>query len=202
MAAANRTNNTEQQQRFINNLWQHQQKNEFCDFTLTTNNTAIECHKLVLSSASSYFSKLLCHSKHNNDTVDVTPLQEHILRTVVAFMCNTEYVIDNENVIELLKFGGTWNLDILAKLCVAYMYDNITINNRFYNFALDDVDRLLYQINKTSTREVKPSGYCRRRICYIGKDRSMYQFVSTAGTYESVKMMNISEWVDSGSAVA
>ena len=58
MAAADRTNNTEQQQRFINNLWQHQQKNEFCDFTLTTNDTSIECHKLALSSASSYFSQL------------------------------------------------------------------------------------------------------------------------------------------------
>ena len=170
MAAANRTNYTEKQQRFISNLWQHQQKNEFCDFPLTTNKTAIGCHKLVLSSASSYFSKLLCDSEHNTDTVDVTPLPEHILRTVVAFMYNTEYVIDDDNVIELLNFSGTWKLDTLAKLCVVYMYGNITINNAcgFYNFAWDDVDRLLYQINKPFTKEVKPSGYCGRGICYIG----------------------------------
>ena len=143
MAAADRTSNTEQLQRFINNLWQHQQKNSYCDFTLTTNNTSIECHKLVLSSASSYFSQLLCDSEHNTNILDVTPLPEHILRTVVAFMYNSEYVIDDENVIELLKFSGTWNLDVLAKLCVAYMNDNITINNacRFYNFALDNVDQ-------------------------------------------------------------
>ena len=143
MAAADRTNNTEQLQRFINNLWQHQQKNEFCDFTLTTNNTSIECHKLVLSSASSYFSQLLCDSEHNTNIIDVTPQSEHILRTVVAFMYNSEYVIDDENVIELLKFSQTWNLDILAKLCVTYMNDNITVNNacRFYNFALDNVDQ-------------------------------------------------------------
>ena len=143
MAAADRTNNTEQLQRFINNLWQHQQKNEFCDFTLTTNNTSIECHKLVLSSASSYFSELLCDSEHNTNIIDVTPLPEHILRTVVAFMYNSECVIDDENVIELLKLSITWNLDILAKLCVTYMNDNITINNacRFYNFALDNVDQ-------------------------------------------------------------
>ena len=143
MAAADRTNNTEQLQRFINNLWQHQQKNEFCDFTLTTNNTSIECHKLVLSSASSYFSQLLCDSEHNTNIIDVTPQSEHILRTVVAFMYNSEYVIDDENVIELLKFSQTWNLDILAKLCVEYMNDNITIYNacRFYNFALDNVNQ-------------------------------------------------------------
>ena len=142
-AAADRTNNTEQLQRFINNLWQHQQKNEFCDFTLTTKNTSIECHKLVLSSASSYFSQLLCDSEYNTNIIDVTPLPEHILRTVVAFMYNSEYVINDENVIELLKFSETWNLDILAKLCVTYMNDNITINNAcmFYNFALDNVDQ-------------------------------------------------------------
>ena len=143
MAAADRTNNTEQLQRFINNLWQHQQKNEFCDFTLTTNNTSIECHKLVLSSASSYFSQLLCDSEHNTNIIDVTPLPEHILRTIVAFMYNSEYIIDDDNVIELLKLSRTWNLDILAKLCVEYMYDNITINSacRCYNFALDNVNQ-------------------------------------------------------------
>ena len=142
MAAADRTNNTEQLQRFFNNLWQHQQKKEFCDFTLTTNNTSIECHKLVLSSASSYFSQLLCDSEHNTNIIDVTPLPEHILRTIVAFMYNSEYVIDDENVVELLKLSETWNLDILTKLCVEYMNDNITINNAcsLYNFALDNVD--------------------------------------------------------------
>ena len=155
MAAADRTDKTEQLQRFINNLWQHQQKDEFCDFTLTTNNTSIECHKLVLSSASSYFSQLLCDSEHNTNIIDVSPLPEHILRTVVAFMYNSEYVINDENVIELLKLSGIWNLDILAKLCVEYMNDNITINNacRFYNFALDNVDQYKLQIANDFIRE-------------------------------------------------
>ena len=155
MAAADRTDKTEQLQRFINNLWQHQQKNEFCDFTLTTNNTSIECHKLVLSSASSYFSQLLCDSEQNTNIIDVTPLPEHILRTVVAFMYNSECVIDDENVIELLKFSETWNLDILAKLCVEYMNDNISINNacRFYKFALDNDDQHKSQIVNEFIRE-------------------------------------------------
>ena len=155
MAAADRTNNTEQLQRFINNLWQHQQKNEFCDFTLTTNNTSIECHKLVLSSASAYFCQLLCDSEHETNIIDVTPLPEHILRTVVAFMYNSEYVINDENVIELLKLSRTWNLDILAELCVTYMNENITINNacRFYNFALDNVGEHKSQIVNKFIRE-------------------------------------------------
>ena len=109
MAAADGTDKTEQLQRFINNLWQHQQKNEFCDFTLTTNNTSIECHKLVLSSASSYFSQLLRDSEHSINFIDVTPLPEDIMRTVVSFMYNNEYVIDDENVTELVQ--TQWNLE-------------------------------------------------------------------------------------------
>ena len=106
MAAADKTN-SEHLQRFINILRRHQQKNEFCDFTLTTNNTSIECHKRVLSSASSYFSDLLCDSEHNTNIIDVTPPPEHtcILRTVVAFMYNSENVVDDEIVIELLKLS-------------------------------------------------------------------------------------------------
>ena len=309
MAAADRTNNTEQLQRFIHNLWQHQQKNEFCDFILTTNNTSIECHKLVLSSASSYFSQLLCDSEHNTNIIDVTPLPEHILRTVVAFMYNSKYVIDDENVIDLLKFSRTWNLDILANLCVEYMNDNITINNacRFYNFALDNVDQhksqiinefirehftslyktgelsevslknftsiiehdeinvknenlifssavqiinqrtsvedinrclelirfphtsgdflvkviqnhplmkepprdkyvseaILYHVSTTAIPEVKPPRYWGKSgIYYIGEDHCMYQYVFKDGNNECVKMMNIPEWVNIGSAVA
>ena len=155
MAAADRTNNTDQLQRFINNLCQHQQRDEFCDFTITTNNTSIKCHKLVLVSASSYFCQLLCDSEHNTNIIDVSPLPGHILRTVVAFMYNSDYVIDNKNVIELLKFSETWNLDILAKLCVTYINDNITINNacKFYNFALDHVDQHETQIASRFIRE-------------------------------------------------
>ena len=287
-----------------------QQKNEFCDFTLTTNDTSIECHKLVLSSASSYFSQLLCDSEHNTNILDVTPLPNHILRAVVAFIYNSEYVIDDENVIELLKLSRTWKLDILAKLCAAYLNNNITINNacRFYNYALDNIDQhqsqhinefirehftslhesgqlselslknfntiiehdeinvknedvifssavqiinqqtsvdedinrclelirfphtsadflvnviidhqlmkdppqdkyqkeaLLYQLNKTSTSEVKPPRYWGMlRICYIGKDHCVYEYVSKAGNNDCIKMMNIPEWVDYCSAVA
>ena len=77
------------------------------------------------------------------------------MRTVVAFMYNSEYIIDDDNVIELLKLSITWNLDILIKLCVEYMTDNITINNacRFYNFALDNVDQPKSRIINEFIRE-------------------------------------------------
>ena len=155
MAAAAITNNTEQLQGFINNRWKHQQKDELCDITLTTNNTSIHCHKSVLSSASTYLSQLLCDSEHNTNIIDVTPLPEHILRTVVAFMYNSEYAIDDVSVIELLKFCGTWNLDILAKLCVSYINDSIINNNacRFYYFVLDDLDQNKSQIVNEFMRE-------------------------------------------------
>ena len=143
MAAVHRANSTEQVNRFLNKLWQHQQRNEFCDFTLTTNNSSIECHKLVLSSASSFFTQLFRVPEQNINIIDVTPLPLNILKTVVAFMYNSDYVIDDENVIELLKFSRTWDLDVLVRLCVAYMNDNVSFNNacNFYNFALYNTDQ-------------------------------------------------------------
>ena len=93
-------------------------------------------------------------SKHKINSIDVTSLPEHILRTIVAFMYNSEYVIDDENVIELLELSGAWKLDILTQLCVTYM-DDITINNtcRFYNFALDNDDQHKSQILNRFIRE-------------------------------------------------
>ena len=60
-------------------------------------------------------------------------------------MYNSDYIIDDENVIELLKFCSTWDLDILARLCVAYMIDNVSISIacKFYNFASDNVESVL-----------------------------------------------------------
>ena len=155
MAAADRANNTEQVNRFLNNLWQHQQNKEFCDFTLTTNNSSIECHKVVLSSASSYFTQLLRDPKQNIDNIDVTPLPAYVLKTVVAFMYNSEYVIDDENVIELLKLSRTWDLDILVGLCLAYMNDNVGVNNAcmLYNFVMDNGDQHKSQILNEFIRE-------------------------------------------------
>ena len=64
-------------------------------------------------------------------------------------------------------------------------------------------EALLYQIYKTSTSEVKPPRYWGiPGIYFIGKDHSMYQYVSKDGNNECVKMMNIPEWVDDYSAVA
>ena len=307
--AADKANNTEELLRFINNLWQHQQKKEFCDFTLTTNDTSIECHKVVLSSASSYFSQLLCDSEYNTIVIDVTPLAAHILKTVIAFMYNSEFVINDENVLELLKISRAWNLDVLVQACVSYIDNNITINNacRFYNFVFDDVDQhtsnilnefirghftslyesgqlselflknftaiiehdevnvqnedvvfssavqiinqqtsaedinrclelirfpymsgdflvevildhpllrepprdrypreaLLYQVNKTSTLELKPRRQWQRRIYYIGRDRSIYQYVSNAAAVnECRKIMEVPNWVNDFSSIA
>ena len=138
MATTIHTHNTGQLERFTSNLWQHQQKNQLCDFTFTTNKASIKCHKLVLASASSYFSQTFCNSKYRFNIIDVSPLPEHVLRTAVAFMYNSAYVIDDENVVALLKLSESWNLDIFITLCASYINNNFTIDNacRLYSFTL------------------------------------------------------------------
>ena len=129
---------------FINNLWQHQQKNEFCDFTLITNGSPIECHKVVLSAASTYFRKLLLDDQNYKplNIMDLSPTSLSVLNTAVAFMYNIDYNIEDDNVIELLKLSVKWQLDSLSKECSQYMSNNITIENAvmFYSFTVNSAE--------------------------------------------------------------
>ena len=129
---------------FINNLWQHQQKNEFCDFTLITNGSPIECHKVVLYAASPYFKKLLLDDQNYKllNIMDLSPTPLSVLNTAVAFMYNIDYNIEYDNVVELLKLSVTWQLDSLSKECSQYMSNNITIENAvmFYSFIVNNAE--------------------------------------------------------------
>ena len=133
--------NTTKPQEFFNNLWQHQQKNEFCDFTLITNGSPIECHKVVLSAASPYFKKLLLNKKDHKllNIMDLSQTSLSVLNTAVAFIYNSDYNIKDNNVIELLQLSVKWQLDSLTKECSQYMSNNIAIENAvtFYSFIVN-----------------------------------------------------------------
>ena len=118
-------------QRFFNNLLEHQKKNEFCDFTLITNGSPIECHKVVLSAASPYFKNLLLDDADHKllNIMDLSPTPLSVVNTAVAFIYNSDYNIEDDNVIELLKLSVKWQLDSLSKECSQYMSNNITIEN-------------------------------------------------------------------------
>ena len=108
--------------------------------------------------------------------IDVTPLPFGILTTVVAFMYNSEYVIDDKNVIELLKLSRTCNLDILAKLCVTYMNNNITISNAymFFSFALDTDSKDQLQLLNEFIREHFESLYRSNRLRELSLDKLIH----------------------------
>ena len=130
-------------QRFINNLWQHQQNHEFCDFTLITKGSPIECHKVVLSAASPYFKSLFFDNKEHKATkfhkMDLSETSLNVLNTAVAFMYNSDYNITGSNVIELLKLSVKWQLDPLSKECSQYMSNNITLEKavKYYSFIVN-----------------------------------------------------------------
>ena len=61
-----------------------------------------------------------------------------------------------------------------------------------------------YHLNQTSIPEDETQGTSQREIGMynLGKDRCLYQIVSTAGNYEYIKMRTIPEWVDTCSSVS
>ena len=64
-------------------------------------------------------------------------------------------------------------------------------------------EALLYQLNKSSTPEVKPPRHWQGKIYYISKGHCMYQYeLCKTRNNECMKVLNIPDWVDDYSSVA
>ena len=116
--------NTEQLLGFLHSLWQHKRFRKLCDFTLTCENgKSMRCHKVVLSASSLFFAD------YKSNALDVSPLPLDIVKTVVCFMYRFDCDINSNNVFKVLTLSLQWDLQALSKVCVAYIHDNIVINN-------------------------------------------------------------------------
>ena len=74
--------------------------------------------------------------------MDLSPSSLSVLNTAVAFIYNSDYNIEDDNVIELFKLSVKWQLDSLSKECSQYMSNNITIENAvmFYSFIVNSAE--------------------------------------------------------------
>ena len=121
---------------FFHIMKKHQENREFCDFTLSTTNGEVECHKLVLSSSSSYFRSLLSNKECVKNIIDVSPLSLEALETVVAFMYNCDYNVNEGTVADLLNISIKWRLTFLIARCYDFMRQNVTIKNACMYYRL------------------------------------------------------------------
>ena len=136
------------------------------------------------------FTTIIEHDEINVKNEDV------IFSSAVQIINQQTSVEDINRCLELIRFPHTSD-DFLVNVILDHQLMKDPPRDKYVREAI------LYQLKKTSTREIKPPRYWGiSGIYYIGTDHCMYQYVSKDGNNECVKMMNIPEWVDDCSDVA
>ena len=109
---------------------------KFCDVTVTTSNPdspdsshSVGCHKVVLASSSKYFEHRLTDKGHVVIRIDVSPMNDGVLKEALTFLYNGECLIHRRNVYDLLKTAQTWVVPQLAAECCRYIINTRTIDN-------------------------------------------------------------------------
>ena len=172
----------------LDNMDQHksQMVNEFIREHFTSLHESGLLSELSLKN----FTAIIEHDEINVKNEDV------IFSSAVQIINQQTSVEDINRCLELIRFPHT-SEEFLMKVILGHPLMKEPLGEKYIN------ESIMYQLSKTSIPDVKPPRYWgRSEIYYIGNDRCMYQNVCNAGDHESVKMMDIPEWVDSRSSVA
>ena len=101
---------------FKESLNELRRQNEFCDVVIVTSETQINCHKVVLSSCSEFFRRVLTQQRggiNNNNTntlVYLHNISSKCINNLVTFMYESEVSVAQEDLGELLVVAS--NLEI------------------------------------------------------------------------------------------
>ena len=139
-----RTRNSQVMSTLCQNMKHNYECQMFCDVTLTTNQStaddqqSVECHKLVLVSSSPYFKSLLRPKDDQINIIDVSPVSINVVKEILGFLYNGEYLLHHSTVIETLETSVTWKLPLLTEECFTYMrkFKNMENVCRFYELSL------------------------------------------------------------------
>ena len=96
---------------FKDSLNELRRQNEFCDVSIVTNETQINCHKVVLSSCSEFFRRVLTqHRGGMNTIIYLHNISSKCINNLVTFMYESEVSVGQEDLGELLLVAS--NLEV------------------------------------------------------------------------------------------
>ena len=95
---------------------------DFTDVTLVCEEQQIEAHKVVLSSTSSFFSKMLKQNKHPHPMIYMRGVKLRDLTSVVDFMYHGEVNIYQEDINDFLTLAEEMDLKGLTGFSAQILY--------------------------------------------------------------------------------
>lgn len=115
----------------ISNISKARNDGLYCDITLTTGDTSLNAHKLILSSISDYFTSLFKYSDDVAQSCKLDPcvVTEECLESIVEYAYTGELEITDENVQDLLVASNFLQIFFIGVKCEEYISEHLTSEN-------------------------------------------------------------------------
>ncbi|VDH94635.1 uncharacterized protein [Mytilus edulis] len=103
----------------------------YCDITLTSGNTSLRAHKLILTSVSDYFTSLFKYSDDVCQTCKLDPnvVTEECLEAIVEYAYTGDVEITDDNVQDLLVASNFLQILFISIKCEEYISEHLTSEN-------------------------------------------------------------------------
>ena len=112
----------------LTRLWHTQ---TLFDYTLRAGDKSFRIHRTVLASVSDYFYAMFTSGmkESQQDFAELKGVSSRMLELLLQFIYTGDLCVTEQNVVELLNAAAHLQIATVVKLCLAFMNDNITIEN-------------------------------------------------------------------------
>ena len=113
----------------MRSLWE---RRELCDYTIQTNETEFQVHKVVLASVSEYFRVMLTGGlkESRQDFIQLKGVSAEGLAPIINMIyTDKELQLSQDNLVEVLGAASHLQVPLVIHLCKIYMENNIDVSN-------------------------------------------------------------------------
>ena len=123
---------------FKESLNELRRQNEFCDVSIVTNETQINCHKVVLSSCSGFFRRVLTQHRGGMDTIIyLHNISSKCINNLVTFMYESEVSVGQEDLGELLLVASNLEVKGLSQKGKERHFNKCIIHTLYFMYLKD-----------------------------------------------------------------
>jgi hypothetical protein len=141
---------------YMYNLWR---TGKLCDIIILTKSADILAHKVTLAAYSDFLAeKFTEFSQGEVLNIDLTDVNEEIVRTVISFVYTNEINISDTNVVDILYCAEEIGILVVSNMCMEHISRAINPQNAFNFFSAAhqrNLDQVKQKVMKYITENFK-----------------------------------------------